>query len=80
MAASRRPERVRADRTVITPELYEMLQGEAGALRVIIDLNPDYPRGLSGAETTVRLLIEEAATHFGRVDPFEDARLPRDRP
>jgi subtilisin family serine protease len=78
MAASRRPERVRADRSVITPALYEMLRGEADAMRVIIDLNPDYPRGLSGAETTVRLLIEEAATHFGRVDPFEDARLPRD--
>ncbi|WP_177001465.1 S8 family peptidase [Streptomyces sp. cf386] len=77
-AAGGGPGRVRADRSVISPALYECLDAGDSALRVIFDLNPDYPRGLTGAASEVGVLLGQAAIEFGRVDPEEQTRTPHD--
>ncbi len=73
-------------RSVITPALESRLtelesRSASGTVRVIFDLNPDFPAGRRGAANTVRTLLTEAAVRFSEMNVFDDigeSRLSRE--
>jgi serine protease AprX len=72
--------RVQFDRSVIAEPLEERLQAEESRdrpqpVRVIFDLNPDFPQGLTGAARTVRGLLKQAALDPRWSDGVHEPRL-----